>query len=103
MEVIYAGDWIQEFIKNQDSVTWARVAKIVSRLQTYGHDIGLPFSRSLGDGLFELRTVGKKQVRLIYIFNQDRVCILHAFLKKTGRIPKREIEYAKAVRRNLFA
>lgn len=103
MQVIYAGDWIQEYIKSLDYVTWSRVLKIISRLQTYGHNIGPPFSKSLGDGLFELRTVGKKQVRLIYVFNQDKVWILHVFIKKTWKIPRNEIEYAKSVQRNLFA
>lgn len=103
MEVIYAGNWIKEFIKNLDYVTWSRVIKIISRLQTYGHNIGPPFSKSLGDGLFELRTMGKNQVRLIYVFDQNKAWILHVFIKKTWQIPKKEIEYAKSVYKNLFA
>ncbi len=103
MQVIYARSRIGEFIENLDHVTWSHVLKIISRLQIHSNNIGPPFSKSLGNGLFELRIVGKKQVRLIYVFNQDKAYILHVFIKKTWTIPKKELEYAKSVRKNLFA
>jgi hypothetical protein len=54
----------------------------------------LPFADYLGDrtGLYELRP-GRHRV-LYFFFVRSKVILLHAFLKKTDEIPKRDIEIA---------
>jgi phage-related protein len=45
--------------------------------------------------LFELRVVGKHNIRLIYTFYEDDIYVLHGFVKKTQEIPKWELDTAQ--------
>lgn len=62
-----------------------------------GRNIRMPHSRAMGDGLFELRPRGVEGIgRVFYCFMvQQRIVILHAFIKKTQITPAREIALAR--------
>lgn len=60
-----------------------------------GNDIAMPYSKSLGEGLFELRISGKIPIRIIYCFYENYAILLHALIKKSDKIPKRELDLAK--------
>jgi len=51
----------------------------------------------MGDGLFELRPRSSEGVgRVLYCFMiNQRIVILHAFIKKTRETPKRELKLAR--------
>jgi phage-related protein len=62
-------------------------------LEQRGNELREPLSKSLGEGLFELRV---KAYRLLFCFKPgNRIIILHAFTKKTQRTPPRELELAR--------
>ncbi len=103
MEVNFSHNNIEEFILHLDNATAARVYKILSKLEAYGNKIRMPDSKSLGDGLFELRVLGAKQVRILYTFHHNQAVILHIFIKKTWGIPRRELEYARNVLKQYLA
>lgn len=63
-------------------------------LAKFYHQLTMPVSRSLGSGLFELRKRGTPEVRLLYGFHQGAAIIVHGFIKKSRKIPKRELETA---------
>ncbi len=57
---------------------------------------GMPLTRSLGGGLFELRsTLPTRIVRLLCCVRDGAVVVLHAFVKKTQRTPATELEVAR--------
>lgn len=56
--------------------------------------LGLPQSKALGGGLYELRVRGKQEIRMFYVFHQSSAVILHIFIKKTQKTPAREINIA---------
>ena len=60
-----------------------------------------PYSKPLGDGIFELRAkVGTDISRVLYFFYYEgRIVLTHGFIKKTQRRPACEIEKAKKYRR----
>jgi phage-related protein len=75
----------------------ADYARIVELLMEFGPNLRMPHSRALGDGLFELRPRGSEGIgRIFYCFilNQ-RILILHAFIKKTQYTPERELRIAR--------
>jgi len=55
-----------------------------------------PLSRSLGDGLFELRHVGKLNTRILWFFvRHRRIVAVHAIRNKGQSIPARDIGIAR--------
>ncbi len=75
----------------------AAFVRISELLIEYGPQfVGLPYVRPLGRKLFEMRMSGKDGIgRAVYIAaTGQRLVVLHAFVKKTQRTPKRAIELA---------
>ncbi len=68
-------------------------ARIVELLMDYGHDLRMPYSRAMGNGLFEIRPKGKDGIgRALYCFQAgQRIIILHAFIKKSQATPRKEL------------
>ncbi len=88
---------VKKFIDSLTNIPQARVRRMVRSLEENGHTLRLPDSKSLRKGLFELRILGSPQIRILYFFHQDRAFLVHAFYKKTMRIPQKEIEYGRKV------
>ncbi|MHA1658559.1 MAG: type II toxin-antitoxin system RelE/ParE family toxin [Promethearchaeota archaeon] len=44
--------------------------------------------------LFELRIRGKQEVRIFYTFHKSQIILFHGFVKKSQKIPKKEIRVA---------
>ncbi len=63
----------------------ADYARLIELLTAHGPNLGLPHSRALGDGLFEVRPRGRSGIgRAFYCFVMGRqIIVLHAFIKKT--------------------
>jgi len=55
-----------------------------------------PLSKALGDGLFELRHVGKLNTRVLWFFMKNRrIVLLNAIRNKGQAIPARELGTAR--------
>lgn len=75
---------------------WQRVVVIVDRLADLGHQARMPLSRSLGDGLFELRfTLGPTARRIAYRFTKDSRIILLTTFRKQRNNERHEIDRAR--------
>jgi putative component of toxin-antitoxin plasmid stabilization module len=75
---------------------WQRVVVIVDRLADLGHQARMPLSRSLGDGLFELRfTLGPTARRITYRFTKDGRIILLTTFRKQRNNERQEIDRAR--------
>lgn len=90
----------KQFIDGLDSKMKAKVFGRLELLEEHGSLLGMPFSRHLDDGVYELRTVqGGDITRILYFFFVGkRVILTHGFVKKTQKTPQREIEKAKRFR-----
>jgi phage-related protein len=93
----YASDSIEleikKFVRSLQKPTIEKTLRAFDLLELYGNRVGLPHSKSMGDGLFELRIRGREEVRFFYTFKND-VIILSAFKKKTKKTPDRELNVA---------
>jgi phage-related protein len=75
----------------------AKFAWLTRLLQTHGpNDIGMPHIKALGQGLFEIRVHGKEGIGRAFfcLFNDRQIFVLHAFIKKTQKIPTKELDLA---------
>lgn len=91
---------VENFIDSLDGKMKAKVFGRLELLEEYGSMLGMPFSRYLDDGIFELRTVqGNNITRILFFFVVgERVILTHGFVKKTQKTPLREINKAKKIR-----
>ncbi len=59
--------------------------------------LGMPFTRSMGNGLFEIRAESKEGIGRAFFCTVvgNKVIILHAFIKKTKKTPQKELKIAR--------
>ncbi|WP_368427849.1 type II toxin-antitoxin system RelE/ParE family toxin [Sulfuricaulis sp.] len=65
-------------------------------MEVYGPDLGMPHTRAMGRGLFELRLKAAEGIaRVFYCTIVDRrIVMLHQFIKKSEKTPRKELEIA---------
>jgi phage-related protein len=64
----------------------------------FGLELHMPHSRAMGEGVFELRPRGREGIARVYYCTKigRRIVILHSFVKKTDKMPRRELDLARA-------
>ncbi|MEA3267253.1 MAG: type II toxin-antitoxin system RelE/ParE family toxin [Candidatus Fermentibacteria bacterium] len=74
----------------------ARYLRLSDLLIEFGSNLGLPHTRKIEKGLFELRVKGKEGIARVFFCTKigKTIIMLHSFIKKSQKIPKREIEIA---------
>ncbi len=62
-----------------------------------GWPLGMPLCRSLGGGLWELRSglPSSRIARLLFFVHGDRIGVVHGFIKKTQRTPDEVLALAR--------
>ncbi len=62
----------------------------------FGWPIGMPTCRTMGDGLFEVRTnlPQNKIARVLFCFYEGKMILLHGFIKKSQKTPKQQLNLA---------
>lgn len=67
------------------------------RTVEFGWPIGMPVSRPLGKGLYEVRTNLKDRIaRVFFMIDGDRMVLLHGFIKKSQATPDSELTLARS-------
>lgn len=91
-------DWLLE-IDQEDR----RVVGHDMQTVEFGWPIGMPVCRSLGDGLWEVRSdlSNGKIGRIIFCILNGEMVLLHGFIKKTQKTPPQDIELARKRRKEL--
>lgn len=81
----------------------ASMYHIMELLGKYGNQVREPHTKSLGDGLFEIRAKGKEGIARAFFAFQDKkvIIILHCFIKKSQKTPKSEINKAREKLRSM--
>ncbi|MBS1254609.1 MAG: hypothetical protein MAG581_00405 [Deltaproteobacteria bacterium] len=95
-QIIYYDEKVQEAVEQWPVGIRAVYTRVTERMMLHGPNLGMPFTRSIGNGLFEIRLKGKGGIgRAFYctIVNKQ-ILILHVFRKKTQKTPRRELEIA---------
>jgi len=75
----------------------ANFLHLIRLVEKFGPQIGMPYTRSLGAGLFEIRARGKEGIgrALFCVLPNRELVILTVFVKKSQKIPQRQIELAR--------
>ncbi|MBM4177622.1 type II toxin-antitoxin system RelE/ParE family toxin [Candidatus Gribaldobacteria bacterium] len=91
MNVLFFDKKIQSFIFDLLPDEKAKVLRTLELLEEFGQKLSMPHSKKILKDLFELRVYGKKQIRIIYTFKNNNAVLLSCFIKKTNKIPKKEL------------
>lgn len=85
--------WLKDELSLEDRKI---IGEDIKTLQE-GFPIGMPLVRSLGNGLWEIRSAitGKRITRILFCHEGNRLILLHVFIKKTQQTPKKEIDIAQ--------
>lgn len=86
----------KEFILSLDVKMQAKIVKEIELLAANGTELREPYSKYIGDNIFELRAkVGSDISRVLYFFFVGRKVILtNGFIKKTDKTPRGEKDRA---------
>jgi phage-related protein len=82
----------------------ARYLRLADLMLEFGSNLGMPHTRSIGDGLFELRIKSKEGIARVFYCTMigKRIIMLHVFIKKSQKSPKKELKIAFARMREVM-
>jgi phage-related protein len=92
-----------DFLDNLSLREKALILKNIEKLIEYKNNnfnVPLRFSKYLEDGIFELKIrLPDKISRILYFYEEQQMIIFtHGFIKKTQKVPRKEIERAKTIK-----
>ena len=95
---------VEEFLDSLDNKMRAKILLAIALLETNGPQLREPYSKPLGDGIFEIRAKqGNNITRTLYFFYDGKQIILtNGFVKKTQKTPPEEIALAQKYRADYF-
>ena len=95
--ISYYSAALQRDLPGLPATIQARYVHLTARMMVFGPDLGMPHTRAMGEGLFELRLKGAGGIaRVLYCtLSGRRIVMLHAFVKKSEKTPPRELALAR--------
>ena len=85
-------DWLRDL----DEADRQAIDQDLMRVQ-YRWPVGMPLCRSLGEGLWEMRTglPSRRIARMLFSLREGRILILHGFIKKSQKTPSDDLALAR--------
>ena len=71
--------------------------RLTDMMLEFGANLGMPHTRAMSDGLFELRVKGKEGIARVFYCTLvgQRIVMLHGFAKKSQQTPPKELKLAR--------
>jgi phage-related protein len=87
---------VREWLKGLEPTARLAIGKDLLRAQ-WRWPVGMPLCRSLGKGLWEVRTdvPANRSARVLLCFYQEHLVALHGFIKKTRATPVEDLALAR--------
>lgn len=88
---------VEESILEMPPKIQARMLKLLELVEKHGANLGSPHTEPMGDGLFEIRAKAQEGIgRSLYCYMKGQhIMVLHAFIKKSNKTPKSDLELAR--------
>ena len=88
---------VREWLKGLTPAERQVIGKDMQKVE-FGWPLGLPVCRSLGNGLWEVRSdlPSRRTARVIFCIIAGQMILLHGFIKKTPQTPRRDLVLAQA-------
>ncbi|MDH1612302.1 type II toxin-antitoxin system RelE/ParE family toxin [Klebsiella aerogenes] len=77
------------------TVIRAKMSRLLAKLEANPRLLREPDTKPLGNGLFEIRTMGNDIARGLWVYQSgERIFLLRVFIKKSQKTPPGEIDLA---------
>ena len=85
-------DWLLELLPEHRRIIGEDIKTV-----EYGWPIGMPVSKPLGNGLYEVRSSlsQKTRSRVFFTIYKNSMVLLHGFIKKDQKTPQKELNIAR--------
>ena len=85
-------DWLRSLPAEDRRIIGTDLATV-----QFGWPIGMPLCRPLGGGLWEVRSSlpSRRIARVLFFVDDDRIGVVHGFIKKTQKTPDDGLELAR--------
>jgi phage-related protein len=96
-DIVYPYADVERFVLQLPPSLLARYLKLAESMREFGSNLGMPHTRAMSDGLFELRVKGREGIaRVLYCtLVGHRIVMLHAYVKKSRKTPSRALQIAR--------
>lgn len=86
---------VRDWLRGLDRESRRVIGEDIKTVQ-YGWPLGMPLVRSLGDGLWEVRSRLRYGIARVIFFAEGAVmALLHGFIKKSQKTPKDDLATAR--------
>ena len=86
--------WLKSLPSREDR---KRIGEDIKTVE-FGWPVGMPVCRSVGGGIYEVRSdlAQNRIARVLFYFDRNgRMVLLHGFIKKTRKMPEEDLELAR--------
>jgi phage-related protein len=96
-DIGYYDGKLQDAVLSLPAGMLARYLHLTDRMVQYGPDLGMPHTRAMGSGLFEIRLKSQEGIGRVFYCTlvKRRIVMLHQFVKKTDKTPPKELAIAR--------
>ena len=87
---------VRQWLKELPRADKRTIGRDIAKVQ-FGWPVGLPLCRSLGGGLWEVRSSlpSKTEARVMFGFQESTLVALHGFIKKSRTASKKDVSLAR--------
>ncbi len=85
---------VHTFLEDLDVSIRSEAYKLLKLLEQYGHSLSMPVAKPIGGGLWELRSTGRPQIRMLYGFCKGVSVVVLALRKQRPALSQSAIDLA---------
>ena len=95
-ELLFFNASVQAEIQDWPAQIFASFVRTVEQMEVSGPNLGLPYTKAMGGGLFEIRARGSAGIGRAFFccVKEQKILVLHGFIKKSQTTPRRELRLA---------
>ena len=97
--VKYHTQAVESFVLGLPDGLLARYLRLTDMMLEFGANLGMPHTRAMSNGLYELRVKGKEGIARVFYcaLVGQQIVMLHGFIKKSEKTPPKELKLARAL------
>jgi len=96
-EIRFYSERIRKDVEAWPAGIRAAFIRIADRMESHGPNLGMPLTRAMGGGLFEIRCSGREGTGRVFYCTMigGQIVILHAMVKKSQKTPAHDLDIAR--------